>query len=418
MEKNILDDCYKKMNNQLDLSWDELAHKHNIKSGEILRCRFKKYRSKQGEFSVKKYNFPQSVSINSDGSYTDQKIIKANNSQLKDIDFLLKEHGYDSNIFELIKAVSSKWNTYSKQDGIKDLYSSKIWVKKKNIPLSLELICKEFVKNVNKYKPKYFQIKHNTDGKKYTLEIPLFDVHFGKVAFESETGNNYNIDICKNNIWKVIEDLLAKINLHEIKQIIFPIGNDFFNYDTINGTTVKGTYQDNCVHFQQMFVDGCQLIVDILIALSKIASVKVFYIPANHDEMTSFYMLSYLDAWFKEDKNIEIDKSIKPRYYLNFGKNLIGYSHGNLEKKRIKTIMQTEVSKLWGNSDNREWHLGHYHSEHVIEEDSGVIIRNLSSITSNDRWHNKSGYVGAKRKLQSYLWHDDNGIEYIINSYI
>ena len=51
--------------------------------------------------------------------------------------------------------------------------------------------------------------------------------------------------------------------------------------------------------------------------------------------------------------------------------------------------------------------------EHTREV-NGVIIRNLSSFTGTDMWHRNSGYVGAIKKCQSFLWDKEKGLKNII----
>ena len=93
---------------------------------------------------------------------------------------------------------------------------------------------------------------------------------------------------------------------------------------------------------------------------------------------------------------------------------MLGFAHGNKEKKRIEKIMQVEASHLWSDSLYREFHLGHLHSEQVTE-DGGIIIRNLPSVTGTDAWHHDSGYVGAVRKCMCFLWDKNKGLDTIFN---
>ena len=98
-------------------------------------------------------------------------------------------------------------------------------------------------------------------------------------------------------------------------------------------------------------------------------------------------------------------------YYVN---SLLGFSHGDKEKKRISGIMQIEARQAWGRTLYHEFHLGHLHSEQTIEE-NGVIIRHLPSITGTDAWHHESGFVGAVRKCTCSLWDKECGLDSTFN---
>ena len=121
----------------------------------------------------------------------------------------------------------------------------------------------------------------------------------------------------------------------------------------------------------------------------------------------SYCLTHTVAAWFRKSERVTVDISPNPQKYYDWGKVLIGYSHGDKEGKRIDVLMQADVPKLRGKTIFREWHLGHLHSEQV-REIAGVIIRNMASITSIDSWHTDHGYRSL-RKAQAILWDKEKG---------
>ena len=241
------------------------------------------------------------------------------------------------------------------------------------------------------------------------LEVPIVDLHLAKLAWEPETGENYDSKIAEKRFMEVIYDVVERSKGMEFEQILFPIGNDFFNYDTIDGETTRGTAQSNDSRWQKMYLKGNELLIKAIDILKVIAPVKVFQIPGNHDFQTSFYAIVNLASYFRKDENVTVDTNPKTRKYIEFGKNLIGYTHGDKEKKRIFGNMQVEAAEAWGRTLYREWHTGHLHSEQVKEE-HGVKVRSLSSVTATDSWHSESGYVGAIATSQSFVWDKQRGL--------
>ena len=67
--------------------------------------------------------------INKDGSQTRNALLELSENEIKTPELLMKAHGYDSNIFELVNAKNSMWHQNSNQDGLKTLYCSKITVR-------------------------------------------------------------------------------------------------------------------------------------------------------------------------------------------------------------------------------------------------------------------------------------------------
>jgi predicted phosphodiesterase len=243
------------------------------------------------------------------------------------------------------------------------------------------------------------------------------DLHLGKLGWHGETGEDYDHKIAEKRFLGVITNFIDRTKNIQFEEIIFPIGQDFFNFSTIDGATINGTRQDNDLRWQKLFLLGAELLVNAIDLLSEIAPTRVFYVSGNHDKTTSYYILNYLYAWFRNNENISVDRSPLTRKYVHFGNCLIGFAHGDTEKQRIKGIMQVEAPVAWGNSKFREWHLGHLHSEQIREE-NGVIIRNISSITGTDAWHYETGYVGSIKKAQGFIWDREFGLTDILNSVI
>jgi hypothetical protein len=78
--------------------------------------------------------------------------------------------------------------------------------------------------------------------------------------------------------------------------------------------------------------------------------------------------------------------------------------------------MPIEARKDWGETLFAEIHAGHFHSEQAVKEENGVIVRYLSSPSGSDNWHYESGYVGAIKKAQSFVWDKNKGMELMINT--
>lgn len=246
----------------------------------------------------------------------------------------------------------------------------------------------------------------------YVLEVPIVDLHYAKMSWAPESGSNYDVGKAEERFMNVIYDVIERSKNIDIEEILFPIGNDFFNFDTIYGATTKGTPQVNDVRWQEMFLGGNELLIRGIEALSQVAPVRVFQIPGNHDFTTSFYSIVNIASYFKANKNIVVDVSPKSRKYIEFGNCLIGFTHGDKEGKRIFGNMQVEAAESWGRTKYREWHTAHLHSEQVKEE-FGIKVRRLSTVSATDDWHFESGYVGAIATSQSFLWDKHSGLREI-----
>lgn len=263
-----------------------------------------------------------------------------------------------------------------------------------------------------------FAQKYRGPGKKPTpkitprqmLVVPIFDLHLGKLAWAPETGENYDYKICRERFLGLIARHIEQIAARRFKfeKIIYPIGNDFFNFDTIEQTTTAGTRQDSDLRWQKLAAVGEELLIRSIDMLAEIAPVEVFYVPGNHDKVSSLHAVRYLFAWYKDSDRVKIDPDPRARKYIEYGNNLIGFSHGADEKSRIYGSMQVEAPEAWGRTKYREFLCGHLHHEQTNEV-HGVKVRRLPCLTGTDAWHYEKGYIGAIPMHISLIYHHELG---------
>jgi hypothetical protein len=347
-------------------------------------------------------------------THTSNMLVKINEIENKTPAEMMILHGYDPIKWEMISVTNKAWNGASKLQGTYTLYSSSIQVKPIQDKLSTDII-KEVFNSLKPPKIKPVKYKHSGD---LLLELPIMDLHLGKLAWDKESGSDYDIDIATDLYKRTIIDIVSRLHLkYRIARILFPIGQDFFNADDTEGNTFKGTHQDMDSRWQKIYSRGCNLIIWAIEILRKIAPVDIAYVPGNHDYSTAYYLTQNTNSWYRKCKNVLVDISPTPRKYYRFGKCMIGYSHGEETKKQLDKLMQAEAPEIWGKTLFRELHLGHLHNESV-KEIPGLKIRRVSSITAPCAWHTNSGYVKVIRQAQAFIWNKNKGLQNIINSVI
>lgn len=275
------------------------------------------------------------------------------------------------------------------------------------------------------------KLKQGVDENNNLLEISIFDLHIGKLAWGGETFENYDVKIARSRFMESIEKLLKGASGFKYNRILFPIGNDFFNSDTMENTTTKGTPQDEDLRWQKTFDVGSRLLIDAINLLKQTGvPIDVVVIPGNHDFERSYYLGSVLKAWFNQDSAVNIDNHASPRKYYRFGNVLLGLTHGGEEKEAsLPMLMATDVPSkpFWSETKFHEWHLGHIHRKknvnytvldksRSLNEDLGVTIRYLSSLTGTEEWHHKKGFVGSTKAADGFVWNHEFGLVAHLNT--
>ena len=415
-----------KKNNITDVDWQEICDKFGLSfnkdtlrkandtvfGGAFVAEYFKNKNNilqKSIEDLQKSYNVE--TSINKDGTYSSNRLLVMNESESKDPEFILKAHGFDSSCWKIVNARNNIRQAISRDDGVVTLYASFITVKPIT-DLTIKQIDEFYKELVNKhFSPTVKRKPINEDG--YLLEIPIQDVHFGKLSLSEDVSEPYNFNLAKERFSYVIDDVINNVFNMKIEKIIFPIGSDFFHIDNMDYSTTAGTRQNSDLSPQLIFKYGLECLIENILKLSAVAPVEVFCVNGNHDFLSSYHAICSLQCYFHNNENVIVNTDTSPRKYIEFGQVLIGFSHGDKEKKRIDGIMQIEAREAWGRTKYHEFHLGHLHSEQTREV-NGLIIRNLSSFTGTDLWHMNSGYVGAVKKCQSFIWDRQYGLKNIL----
>ena len=362
----------------------------------------------------------EETTYNKDQSRTIKRDIYLSEDEAASPIIVMKKCGFDPLLWEVVtcKLISGSWDVTIKNsegDGVLHTnrkYSVTLTVK----PLGGKLTSDQ-VLNVFKSLPpvKVAQYKHEKGD--YLLELPLMDVHIGKLSWGAETGGaDYDLKIAEQ-LWRAtVTELLGKaVMFGKPELILFPIGQDFFHFDTPATTTTAGTPLDADSRWEKMFTKGVELLVWAIEQCRALALVKVFWIPGNHDTVLSYAATVGIAQRYNATDDVEVDLSPMPRKYIRYGRNLIGFSHGEDERRRIDGLMQVESAEDWGKTDWREMHMGHLHTEQTVEK-NGIIFRRIASITAPDAWTGNKGYIGTVRRAQAFVWDKDAGLSAILNS--
>jgi hypothetical protein len=244
------------------------------------------------------------------------------------------------------------------------------------------------------------------------LELDIFDLHIGKLAWGVETGHGpYDTKLAVGAFDEALDVLLARTGTHKFDRVLFPIGNDVLHSDGKANQTTAGTPQDVDGRYHKVFLTARRMFVAAIEQrLARIAPLVIVpIVPGNHDEHAAWHLGDSLDCWFHSSKRIQILNHPTPRKYVRHGKVLLGFTHGNEEKLAdLPQLMATEQPEAWGATRIREFHIGHRHKE-MVDEKMGFKTRTLSALCAADSWHAKKGYVGNARAAEAFVWDAEEG---------
>lgn len=340
-------------------------------------------------------------------------------ARIETLDEALAFSKVDLDKWDVERWTFNKWET-TVEGKATPLIQVKVWFKAKEVEaLSMEDVRRDMIEELKNHSPKYKTINYNFDSKERNLlEVNLFDVHFGKLAWHEESSDNYDLKIATDRVFEAVEGLLQKSKGFPIERILLPTGNDLFNADKDYpfSSTTAGTPQHEDARWQRTFRTVRGVISEVIERLQTIAPVDVPIIPGNHDKSKCFFLGDSLEGWFHNNPQVSIDNSPRSRKYYQYGDNLIGLCHGDKEKLiELPLIMAQEVPEMWANTIHREFHLGHFHQKKDMrwlstQEFKGVVVRLLRSLSGTDAWHFEKGYIGGERSAEAFIWNNRNGM--------
>lgn len=423
---------------QLGLTWDEVAQVLNEEYGDNYgESKYRKwwYAFQEGmnyvntleaekEEAVKEYIGEQKkdFQILKNGEQVSSVLCKLSDEQLKDPDYILKVHGYDSNEWELTSAKQSIWN--SKIDN--ELYSSKITVKpRKGFNWSEDNIKKIFEKlekHTEFSTSQYAKIASKdaiAPDKNKMLLIGVADLHYGLLAKEN-LSEEYNMKIAEQRFDNIIDDVIYRKQKDDtIEKVILLIGNDFLSADNVQGTTSRHfTQQDQETNWYEIIESATEMLVKEIDKLKYyFPKVIVMNVKGNHDEMSTFGIMQTLNAYYKNNEQVEINTSCKFRQYIRYGTSLIGLSH-NERVQDVSKIMAAETGTYFGECRYKLFLMAHLHKQQLLEDDYGVDIRRMPSVVGASAWTAQQGYTGTNKMSQTFVFDKDKGLIEVMNTIV
>ena len=385
---------------RLGLTWDEVAQVLNEEFGENFgESKYRKwwYAFQEGmeyvktlkverEEAVKEYIGQQKkdFQILKSGEQSSTVLCKLSDEQLKDPDYILKVHGYDSNSWELTSAKQTIWNNSLDSE----LYSSKITVKPRvgfnwsedNIKNIFDKLKEHTEFNVSDYMT-IVGVDEELPTQDKMLLIGIADLHYGLLA-KDNLSEEYNMQIAKERFNSIITDVIKrKSNDKSIEKVVLLIGNDFLSADNVQGTTSRHfTQQDQETNWYEIIESATEMLIEEIDKLRFFfPSVEVVNVKGNHDEMSTFGIMQTLNAYYRGHQAVTINTNCKFRQYIRYGTSLIGLSH-NERVQDVSKIMAAETGTDFGECKYKCFLMGHLHSRKEIGDDYGVDIYRLPSV--------------------------------------
>ena len=298
---------------------------------------------------------------------------------------ILIQHGYDPTRFRVKYSTSNHWTTAT-SEGVVWNHQDKVQVE----PIGIEGF--DFEEQITAYledvKPRALPATNPPKNKKTYYVVGLFDLHFGHMTYDDY-----------RDYAQKITDTMAIGH----KEIVLICGGDNLNENDYQGHTANLTPIGETPHYHtgSAWQDYLLFLEELVETARKHArSVRVIYVPGNHDESYGHTALMTLKRLYRNEKGVSVDAEQEVFKAFMVGHNFIGATHGHKGKVRdFPMLFATNFASLWGKDGvtTRDLYTGHLHHE-VVRDSGGLTHRQCATPATPDRWHEDSGFTTAHNR--------------------
>jgi len=237
---------------------------------------------------------------------------------------------------------------------------------------------------------------------------PMGDPHIGMLAHREESGEDFDLKIATRDLQKATKMLVERSPSTD-ECLVLQLGDFYHSDNPQNRTERGGNALDVDGRWHKVLKVGINLMIELVMsALAKHKHVTVKNICGNHDSNSSLFLGIAIESYFRNEPRVRVDTSPSKYWYYEFGKILIGSTHGDTAKpEKLPGIMAADKPKEWGRADFRYWYTGHIHNKQAMEF-PGVLWESFRTLAGKDAWHSAMGYRSA-RDMSCIIHHKDFG---------
>jgi hypothetical protein len=238
---------------------------------------------------------------------------------------------------------------------------------------------------------------------------PLMDAHVGMQAWGKETGGqDYDLTLAAQDMRQAFAKVLALTPAAE--KAVLLIGGDYFHSDDTRAETPASKHKlDMDGRFHKVLDVGIAIIAETVERLlGKHTSVTIRALRGNHDPHSHLVLTFALAERYRMEPRVEVDKSPRDLFMLQWGKCAIFAHHGDKGKPQQMALYLSDVCPFWSDTRHRHYLVGHVHHDHA--KDLGPLrYESLRAFCPPDAYAASMGY-GGRRALQSMTFDRRDGL--------
>jgi hypothetical protein len=224
--------------------------------------------------------------------------------------------------------------------------------------------------------------------------IQIGDAHLGMIAYESETGNSFDISICEREICAAFAIMVAELPGHYERIVVNDLG-DFTHYENMGGVTEASRHALDCDGRFSKMIKSYSRIMRFIIELvsTKADTVDVIINQGNHSRTNDFWMAELLKVAYAQSNHVNILDNDSVFIGYRMGKTFVMTHHSDKCKPaNLANVMTTDFKEDYGQTDFHYIDIGHIHHGMVMKEHPNCTVESWNQLANHDKWAFEFGY--------------------------
>ena len=236
---------------------------------------------------------------------------------------------------------------------------------------------------------------------------PMGDPHFGLHAWWADAGEDFDLKLAESLTCGAIDRLVD--SAPSAKTALLLNLGDMFHADNQKNVSASGHQLDVDGRWAKVQQVGLRAMLHCIMRLLEKHEQVIFRInKGNHDGHSSYALALMISCYFHDEPRVVVDLSPAVSWYYQFGKVLIGSTHGDTIKGGdMVALMAADKPVEWGTTVHRYWYVGHVHHQDTKEYRGGVV-EYFRTLAARDAWHAGQGYR-AGRDMRLIVLHKEHG---------
>lgn len=223
--------------------------------------------------------------------------------------------------------------------------------------------------------------------------VQIGDAHLGMIAYETETGQAFDLDIAERELCAAISTLIDETGEHE-RIVINDLG-DFSHYDNMKAVTARSGHQldadGRLPKMIRVYSRVMRFIVDK--ALEKANVVDVIVNRGNHSEVNDVWMAELLRVGYGHTGRVNVLNNDSLFIGYRMGRTFVMTHHSHACKPtQLAHVMATDFHQDWGEAEYRYIDIGHIHHKMQSKEHPGVVVESWNQLAAPDNHAHEGGW--------------------------